>query len=105
MDFLLEILKIVGYIGGGFLIAFRVAKYYIERDRELKSENDQMKKDVKALGDKIDNLNMTIKDYNVIQSRVKTLEEDNRELKENYKDILEQLIEIRLSLKDKVNRV
>lgn len=104
MEVLLEFLKILGYIGGGFLIAFRVAKYYIERDKDLKSENDQMKKDIKTLGEKIDNLNSTIKDYNVIQSRVEDLEEDNKELKQNYRNILDQLTEIRLQLKDKVNR-
>lgn len=105
MSFLLDILKLVAYIGGGFLIAFRVAKYYIERDRDLKSESLQMKTDIQNLGQKIDNLNITLKDYNVIQSRVEGLEKEVGELTHNYTEIMKMLIEIRLEMKDKANRV
>lgn len=71
---LLKFLEIAAYIGGGFLIAFRVAKYYIERDTELKSDYHHMK-------------------------------EDMNELKQNYKNILHELMDIKLQLKDKANRV
>lgn len=74
MDFLLEVMKIAGYIGGGFLIAARVAKYYIERDRDLKSENAEMKKSINQLTEQIEELNKMLKTYNVLEFRVAQLE-------------------------------
>lgn len=112
MELILDILKIVAYIGGGFLIAFRVANYYIKRDTQLKSENAYMKEKIDDLTEKLDVILDQTSENKVLVNRVTQLEEANRELKQNHKSLMDnvnrifkELTEIKISLERKVNRV
>lgn len=104
VEFLLELLKILGYVGGGFLIAFRVARYYIKRDQELKSENAEMKNDIVQLKEKIDVLIERTDETPLLKQRVGTLENNYRELLRQLSEISNTLTQVRLDLGNKVNR-